>query len=179
MTHPLGEFKKEYNMPKVIYTDELFHYGVKGMKWGIRKERSSSSGTSSKAWRTAAVVSPVGTAIAYGGHKAFKGIKNSNVGAKIQKVGKVGSDKSKSAINTAKNLTGSRSSKALKAARRKNIDQMSNKELQETVNRLNLERNYRSLTKVDFMKGQKAAANALKYDNTYKAVKKAAKTIGA
>lgn len=29
-----------------IYTDELYHYGVKGMKWGIRKDKRSGSAKS-------------------------------------------------------------------------------------------------------------------------------------
>ena len=30
----------------IVYPDELNHYGVKGMKWGIRKERDSDNKTS-------------------------------------------------------------------------------------------------------------------------------------
>lgn len=33
---------------EVTYNDYLAHYGVKGMKWGLRKRRDSSSGRSSK-----------------------------------------------------------------------------------------------------------------------------------
>ena len=74
-------------------------------------------------------------------------------------------------LSVSKNYTGSRRSNALKDARRKDINKMSNQELQDTINRLNLERNYRSLTKVDYMKGQKYAADYLKMEGTYNGVK--------
>ena len=33
---------------RIIYKDELYHHGVKGMKWGVRKERSTSTGGDKK-----------------------------------------------------------------------------------------------------------------------------------
>ena len=33
---------------KIIYSDELYHYGVKGMKWGVRKADYNTDGIRSK-----------------------------------------------------------------------------------------------------------------------------------
>ena len=138
-------------MSRVLNIDELMHYGVKNMKWGVRKDRSSGGGSNlSRGDKVLRAVSPV----LYGAKKAAQ------------------SQTAKNAANRAKNLSGSRSSKALKEARRKNIDKMSNQELQDTINRLNLERNYRSLTKSDYMRGQRYVSDALKYENTYNAAKR-------
>lgn len=109
--------------------DELYHHGVKGMKWGVRKDKPGSGN--------------------------FR-------------------QRSSEKLSVARNYTGSKRSDALTRARRKNINKMSNQELQEEITRLNLERQYRSLTRVDFMRGQKHAENALKYEKTYKAVRKSA-----
>lgn len=106
----------------IITQDELSHYGVKGMKWGVRKDRISK--------------------------------------------------KARNASTYIKNVTGSRSSAAVKKYRRKNIDGMSDADLRKAVNRMNLERQYRDLTRADLMFGQRAAENALKYNKSYKSVRK-------
>ena len=101
--------------------DELYHYGVPGMKWGVRRDRRS---------------------------KGFK---------------RTVSKKAKAAKIRFQNTTGSRSSNALKAYRKKDINKMSNKELQTAINRMNLERQYRNLTSRDFQMGSKIAKNILTY----------------
>lgn len=139
----------------VMRPDELQHHGVKGMRWGVRKDRGSS-----------------GSSI---GAKVAKGIKSASSSKRVR-----------SARNTYRNLTGSRKSAALKKYRSKNIDGMSDKDLQKAVNRMNLERQYRQLTRVDFYRGKRAVDTM--YNNTTamsrtassaKKAKKVAFTYGA
>lgn len=83
----------------------LMHYGVKGMKWGVRHDRPSSEERRARRKRRASII---------------------------------------------RNYTGTRSSDAFKVARRQDINSMSNQELQQHITRLNLERQYRSLTSINF-----------------------------
>ena len=131
----------------------LLHYGVKGMKWGVRKDRRSSSvlGTAFR------ITHPVTYTLAKKSASGIRRMKNSS--------------QYKNATNRYRNLTGSRRSNALKEARRKDINSMSNQELNDIVYRLNLERNYRSLTKLDINRGQNHAKDMLKYDSSLKSAR--------
>lgn len=140
--------------------DYLVHYGVKGMKWGVRKSRSS-TGKTSKVGKYFKIASPA----VYG---AYKGARKASRAVKKTKTYKRN-------VNKFRNMTGSRKSAARTRYQNKNIDHMSNQQLQEAVNRMNLERQYRDLTRIDIMRGQKAAQNALKYETTYKNVKRVTK----
>jgi hypothetical protein len=76
--------------------------------------------------------------------------------------------KARSARNVYRNMTGSKRSAAMTKYRKKNIDGMSDADLRKAVNRMNLERQYRDLTKADYMKGQRYASDILKYKSTMK-----------
>ena len=71
--------------------------------------------------------------------------------------------KIKSRASIARNYTGSKRSDAVVTARHHDINQMSNQELQQHITRMNLERQYRSLTAVDLRSG----SNYMKLSNEY------------
>lgn len=154
----------------IKYPDQLIHYGVKGMRWGVRKDKYANRNlrAAAKSRRDAAELKKAGY------HEEAKAVYK--VAKKQQKKGerklakKQARKESRDAsISKFRNLTGSRKSVALKEARKKDINKMSNQELQDTITRLNLERSYRSLTKADYMRGQKYASDMLKYESTYTA----------
>lgn len=99
-----------------MYNSYLAHYGVKGMKWGVRRDRKSDR------------------------------------------------------LNRIRNYTGLRGSNALREARRQDINKMSNQELQATVNRLNLEKQYRQLTQVDLQFGKRKVDDILAYEGTKRGI---------
>lgn len=115
----------------------LMHYGIKGMKWGVRRTPEQ-------------------------------------LGRKRQRA-----EKRKSTMSRIRNYTGSHSSDALKRSRKKDINKMSNRDLQNDINRLRLEREYRSLTKVDTSFGKNYMQDFNKHYSTATLTSKnASKAVG-
>jgi len=96
--------------------NELYHYGIIGMKWGVRRTPEEL------------------------GHR------------------KSSTDE---VMNTIRRSSGNRETKALKEARRKDINAMSNQELREANERLNLEQNYTNLTKGKLSKAKDWVAKTI------------------
>lgn len=92
------------------YNDnELYHHGVKGMKWGVRKDRNSSGGSVDL-------------------QKAKKKV-----------------DAANTIVNETRNINNNMSKKEVKKAQKQKMTEvraMSDQELREKVNRLNMEQQY-------------------------------------
>lgn len=117
----------EYNYST---TDELYHYGVLGMRWGIRKARSSSSGSSSGKTSKSSTKKT--------------GFFESRRQAKLKK-------------SRARAAAKARAAKQAKKKAESEIPEykrMSDDEIRRAVQRLTLERQYRELTKKPQSKGR-------------------------
>lgn len=98
--------------------EELIHYGVKGMKWGIRKDRSSSTGSKT----------PKLTAKDYSDIK--RGVDETNRSVSAYSNYRSSKQKRKAVKNATKNI---------------DLSNMSDKELRNAVNRMNMEQQYVNL----------------------------------
>lgn len=122
---------------------EIYHYGVKGMKWGERKDAqrglgSSPLGKSTKdeESKTANAVGKLSGAEAKGKTKAPYRIG----GAKKALDSTVyATDQAKSVIDSASKMS------EVKRKKKLDLSSMSDQELQRAVNRMNMERSYSSL----------------------------------
>lgn len=104
----------------------LAHYGILGMKWGVRRYQNADGSLTSAGKER------------YGSGK-----------------GTSASEGFKRARNILKSDSGSRSSRAFKEARRKDIDELSTQELREINNRLREEKSYQELTKGNISEGKR------------------------
>lgn len=98
--------------------NELIHYGVKGMRWGVRKANRVTAGSNSSKLTT----------------KDVNDIKK-------------GVDETKKTVSAISNYRDNKKKKQAAKEATKNIDlkNISDKELRETVNRMNMEQQYVSL----------------------------------
>lgn len=104
--------------------DELYHYGVKGMKWGIRRTPAQLGHNVSKKARK--VGASVSSTLKKAGKATATAVKNHREASKQRKA-------EKQAIKERKNL------------KKKPLSEMSDDELRRTVQRLQLEQQYANL----------------------------------
>lgn len=156
-------------------SDYIIHYGVKGMKWGVRKDNYNTKKgpaitTGSNGYGGNPVVKNLNKFIA-GSHPEANAGNGSNTkeadDAKKKKNEKV--DKAIKGMNATGKTAKSGSSAAkkignvIRSEEQKKIDlsEMSDAELQKRVNRLNLERQYDTLSTQDTARGWEKAGEVL------------------
>lgn len=106
----------------------LAHYGIMGMKWGVRRYQNADGSLT------------VAGKERYGSGEGIKGALAS---------------KARTAKNVLKSDSGSKSSKARKEARERDLDDISTEELKRINNRLNEEKRYQDLTKGTTAEGKR------------------------
>lgn len=107
--------------------DKLYHYGVKGMKWGIRRTPAQLGHDVSK--RAKKVGSAVGSTLKKAGSSTISAIKSRQAAKK--------------------------NAKELKKIRKKPLSEMSDDELRRTIQRMQLEQQYASLQPKKVSAGKK------------------------
>lgn len=134
--------------------DYLVHYGVKGMKWGVRKSRPN-TGQRRRTKKTPEQ------------KKAFRNrLLNQNIkGGKdkppVSPAERMISESRKSIDSTSGILKRLSDRKKSRQAFNSNVKKMSNSELQTRINRLNLEKQYKRLVYEDTHTGFDTAADIL------------------
>lgn len=140
----------------------LYHHGIQGQKWGVRRYQNE-DGTytaegKSRYSKAARIANKVPIISAYNEWNRFGKSVGTKAGEKLvsthqarvekrQQKAEENAVKRQERNNMLKRSSGSRDSDTLREARKKDINQLSNKELKEYNERLQLERQYADLTK--------------------------------
>lgn len=150
----------------------IIHYGIKGMKWGVRKDdyhtkKGPALSTGSNGYGGNPVVKNFNKFIE-GGHPEASTKKSSSEKSDGNKKEETPLEKGIKAGNSAGKIAqkGSSATKKISNATKKprtsqDLSQLSDAELQRRVNRINLERQYNSLTQPEVKSGWDKASEIL------------------
>ena len=154
-----------------MYYNELYHHGIKGQRWGVRRYQNE-DGT----------LTEVGMRRLSGGGKKDKGVSFDEHGrlandpsnlrkahSKIRENAAEDNRNLSSALNSGSNIAGissrmaarSESKKLAKAASKIDVSQMSDAELRNRINRMNMERQYKQLQAEQISKGRGRVSSIL------------------
>ncbi|WNM72392.1 RNA ligase [Gordonia phage Mossy] len=142
----------------------LMHYGVKGMKWGVRR-RSKDSGGSSEGGGSGNSGSGGGAKsggdAGPGSHNGGKKTKEEREAAKADKKAQKSFDRKSQIVKPTKSEEAKTAEVARKRSEKHGTDLLTNRELQDMVTRMNLEQQYQSL--MDNKKSQSARSAGQSY----------------
>lgn len=135
------ERKKEGLSHTDLSTDELYHYGIKGMKWGVRRFQNSDGSLTAE------------------GRKRYESEDIRNMQKQV--------DKGKNVVDGVKRSKAKAAEKRTEKKIKDDLSRMSDQELRDIVNRLNMEERYMQVMKTrDVQIGKSRVDKILDYAGT-------------